>query len=71
MVNVPELFGSNVFNDDVMRDKLPKPIYKALKKTIQDGETLDDMGWSAGLHPSAPCYAVKVPVFSFEKAEPS
>ena len=50
MVNVPELFGSNVFNDDVMRDKLPKPIYKALKKTIQDGETLDDSVANAVAH---------------------
>ncbi len=38
-----------------------------LASRIMLGETLDDMGWSAGLHPSAPCYAVKVPVFSFEK----
>ncbi len=50
MVNVPELFGCNVFNDDVMRDKLPKPIYKALKKTIQDGETLDDSVANAVAH---------------------
>ncbi len=50
MVNVTELFGSNVFNDDVMRDKLPKPIYKALKKTIQDGETLDDSVANAVAH---------------------
>ncbi|MEE3428691.1 MAG: glutamine synthetase III [Ruminococcus sp.] len=50
MVNVPELFGSNVFNDDVMRDKLPKPIYKALKKTIHDGETLDDSVANAVAH---------------------
>ncbi|MGN1130518.1 MAG: glutamine synthetase III, partial [Ruminococcus sp.] len=41
MVNVPELFGSNVFNDETMRDRLPKPVYTALKKTIQDGEALD------------------------------
>lgn len=50
MVNVPELFGSNVFNDDVMRDKLPKPIYKALKKTIHDGATLDDSVANAVAH---------------------
>ena len=50
MVNVPGIFGSNVFNDDVMRDKLPKPIYKALKKTIQDGETLDDSVANAVAH---------------------
>lgn len=41
MTSVPEIFASNVFNDDVMRDKLPKDIYKSLKKTIEDGEDLD------------------------------
>lgn len=39
--NVPEIFGSMVFNDAIMRDKLPKDIYKSLKKTIQDGKDLD------------------------------
>ncbi len=39
--NVPELFGSMVFNDAIMRDKLPKDIYKSLKKTIEDGRDLD------------------------------
>ena len=34
---IPELFGSSVFNDKVMRAKLPKDIYKALKKTIENG----------------------------------
>ena len=32
--NIPELYGSLVFNDKVMRSKLPKDMYKALKKTI-------------------------------------
>ncbi len=41
MVKVPEIFGSKVFNDDVMKDRLPKPAYKALKSTIENGETLD------------------------------
>ncbi|MEE3333804.1 MAG: glutamine synthetase III [Ruminococcus sp.] len=50
MINVPELFGSNVFNDDVMKERLPKPVYKALKKTIQDGETLDDSVANAVAH---------------------
>ena len=50
MVNVPELFGSNVFNDDVMKDKLPKPVYKALKKTIQEGASLDDSLANAVAH---------------------
>lgn len=39
--NVPEIFGSMVFNDAIMRDKLPKDIYKSLKKTIEDGKDLD------------------------------
>ncbi|MFA6947639.1 MAG: glutamine synthetase III, partial [Eubacteriales bacterium] len=41
MINVPELFGSKVFNDDVMREKLPKDIYKSLHKTIEEGRELD------------------------------
>ena len=40
-MNVPEIFGSDVFNESVMRDKLPKETYKALKKTIADGLPLD------------------------------
>ena len=36
-----EVFGSNVFNDKVMKDRLPKAVYKSLKKTIQMGEKLD------------------------------
>ncbi len=50
MVNVPELFGSNVFNDDVMKDRLPKPVYKALKSTIQEGATLDPSVANAVAH---------------------
>ncbi len=38
---IPELFGSSVFNDKVMRAKLPKDIYKALKKTIENGTHLE------------------------------
>ncbi|MBR4448870.1 MAG: glutamine synthetase III [Treponema sp.] len=41
MVNVPELFGSMVFNDDVMRARLPKDTYKSLKRTIQQGSPLE------------------------------
>lgn len=41
MVNVPELFGSLVFDDVTMKERLPKQTYKALKKTIQNGEPLD------------------------------
>lgn len=38
---IPELYGSLVFNDRVMRDKLPKDIYKALRKTIQNNTHLE------------------------------
>lgn len=41
MANVPEMFGSMVFNDRTMKERLPKATYKALKKTIQDGDPLD------------------------------
>ena len=40
MSNVPELFGADVFNEAVMRERLPKATYKALKKTIDNGEAL-------------------------------
>lgn len=39
--DVPEYFGSMVFNDAVMREKLPKDIYKSLAKTIETGKDLD------------------------------
>ena len=39
--HVNEIFGSMVFNDATMREKLPKETYKALKKTIQNGRPLD------------------------------
>ena len=41
MSSVPELFGSLVFNDDVMRDKLPKDVYKSLRQTIDRGADID------------------------------
>ena len=41
MTKVPELFGSRVFNDQVMKERLPGTTYKALKKTIENGEALD------------------------------
>ena len=41
MTMVPELFGSMVFNDKVMQQRLPKATYKALKKTVENGEPLD------------------------------
>ena len=39
-VNVKELFGCDVFNDSVMQDRLPKKVYKELKKTIEEGKEL-------------------------------
>lgn len=39
--SIPELYGSLVFNDKVMRDKLPKDIYKALRKTIENNTHLE------------------------------
>ena len=41
MSNLTELYGSNVFNDAVMKESLPKATYKALKKTIEEGTSLD------------------------------
>ncbi|WP_320008548.1 glutamine synthetase III [Maridesulfovibrio sp.] len=36
-----ELFGCNVFNDNVMKERLPKKVYKSLKKTIEEGAAID------------------------------
>ena len=41
MANVTELFGSMVFDDRKMQERLPRTTYKALKKTIKNGEPLD------------------------------
>ena len=41
LVNVAEIFGENVFNDTVMQERLPKKIYKNLKRTIEEGKELD------------------------------
>ena len=41
MRNVPELFGSMVFNDKIMKERLPKDAYKKLKDTVQEGLALD------------------------------
>ena len=41
MKNVPEEFGSMVFNDKVMQQKLPKDVYKKLKQTIKNGKPLE------------------------------
>lgn len=39
--HLKDLFGSNVFNEEVQRQRLPKPIFKALQKTIKQGVLLD------------------------------
>ena len=39
--NIPELYGSLVFNNKVMKSKLPRDVYKALRKTIENGSHLD------------------------------
>ena len=41
MTNIPELFGSMVFNQKVMKDRLPKETFKSLKKTLDDGAPLE------------------------------
>ena len=41
MKDIPALYGSLVFNDKVMRNKLPKDVYKALRKTIENGTHLE------------------------------
>ena len=41
METVADYFGSMVFNDETMRERLPKDVYKALKKTIAEGKDLD------------------------------
>ena len=41
MINVAEIFGENVFNDTVMQERLPKKVYKNLKRTIEEGKELD------------------------------
>ena len=41
METVADYFGSLVFNDEVMRERLPKDVYKALRRTVEDGKDLD------------------------------
>jgi glutamine synthetase len=41
MRDIPSIFGSMVFNDDVMKQRLPKEIYKALKRTVKEHKSLD------------------------------
>ena len=41
VINVAKIFGEDVFNDTVMQERLPKNVYKDLKKTIEEGKELD------------------------------
>jgi glutamine synthetase len=41
VLNAAEIFGSNVFNETVMRERLPKDVFKKMKKTIEEGADLD------------------------------
>lgn len=41
LLNVADIFGEDVFNDTVMQERLPKKVYKDLKKTIEEGKELD------------------------------
>jgi len=41
MKTIPDYFGCHVFNDEVMRQRLPKDVYRKLKETVENGKTLD------------------------------
>lgn len=41
VINVADVFGKNAFNETVMRERLPRPVFKILKKTIEDGAEID------------------------------
>ena len=41
VINAAEIFGENVFNDTVMQERLPKKVYKNLRRTIEEGKDLD------------------------------
>ena len=41
LLNVTTIFGEDVFNDTVMQERLPKKVYKNLKRTIEEGKELD------------------------------
>ena len=41
LFNVADIFGESVFNDTVMQERLPKKVYKNLRKTIEEGKDLD------------------------------
>ena len=40
-INVPEIFGSLVFNEEVMRERLPEDVYRSLLNTIEAGKEID------------------------------
>ena len=40
-MNVPEIFASNVFHDGVMKNSLPKEVYRSLRETVDEGKPLD------------------------------
>ena len=42
MKNIPEIYGCMVFNDSVMKQRLPAEVYQSLKKTIQTGQKIDE-----------------------------
>ena len=42
-MNIAKIFGENVFSDKVMQERLPKKVYKELKKTMEEGKELDPM----------------------------
>lgn len=41
MTNIPEMFGSLVFNETVMKERLPSDVFESVKKTIEEGKSLD------------------------------
>ena len=51
---IPELFGSMVFNDKAMKEYLPEEAYLALKKTIENGKSLDKGAGRYPFHPLVP-----------------
>ncbi|MBE5736859.1 MAG: glutamine synthetase type III [Clostridiales bacterium] len=59
MQNIPEIFGSMVFNDKVMKERLPKEAYKAVRRAIEDGTPLS--------HDSAKCVASVMKEWAIEK----
>lgn len=40
-MNIPEIFATNVFNEEVMKSMLPEDIYNSLRKTVEENSTLD------------------------------